>query len=46
MKNRLFIPAGALIGLGFGMLYQQEGAGVLIGMGMGFLIEAIFEKKG
>ncbi|TCS93920.1 hypothetical protein [Hazenella coriacea] len=45
MKNRLFIPAGALIGLGIGMLYSQEAAGVLIGLGMGFLIEALFEKK-
>ena len=36
------IPAGALIGLGAGMLAGQAGAGVLIGLGLGFVGSAIY----
>ena len=34
----LWIPAGALLGVGFGMLYNQVAAGVLIGLGTGFVL--------
>jgi len=34
----LWIPAGALLGLGIGMLYGQTAAGVLIGLGAGFML--------
>jgi hypothetical protein len=35
------IPAGVLIGLGVGLLFNQAGAGVLIGLGLGFLGTAL-----
>lgn len=34
----LWIPAGALIGVGVGLLFGQAGAGVLIGLGVGFVL--------
>ncbi len=37
----LFIPAGVLLGLGFGLLFNQPAPGVLIGLGLGFLGMAI-----
>lgn len=44
-----FIPAGALIGLGLGLLLDHAGAGVLVGLGAGFigaaLIKAFFVGK-
>lgn len=33
----LAIPAGLLIGLGFGMLAGNVAAGVMLGLGVGFL---------
>jgi drug/metabolite transporter (DMT)-like permease len=36
------IPAGVLIGLGIGLIFNQAGAGVLIGLGLGFLGSALF----
>jgi hypothetical protein len=35
-----FIPAGALIGLGIGLLLGYPGPGVLIGLGVGFFASA------
>ena len=35
-----FIPAGVLIGLGIGLLFNNPGPGVLIGLGLGFLASA------
>jgi hypothetical protein len=35
-----FIPAGALIGLGIGLLFGYPGPGVLIGLGLGFFASA------
>ena len=34
----LWIPAGALIGVGVGLIYGQAAAGVLIGLGIGFVL--------
>jgi len=42
----LLIPAGALIGLGAGMLVGQPGAGVLIGLGLGLLAAAFVPAGG
>lgn len=39
----LFIPAGVLIGLGFGFLYNNIPAGLFLGLGLGFIAFAIFE---
>lgn len=36
----LFIPAGCLIGIGFGFLYNHIIAGLFIGLGLGFTIFA------
>ena len=36
-KEGVLIPAGALIGLGIGMFYNQAGVGVISGLGVGFL---------
>jgi uncharacterized membrane protein HdeD (DUF308 family) len=36
-----FIPAGALIGLGLGLLLGFPASGVLIGLGLGFLASAV-----
>jgi len=40
-RGRFLIPAGALIGLGAGMLLSQPGPGVLIGLGLGFVGSAL-----
>lgn len=40
-KNGLFIPAGLLLGIGLGFLFNQVVAGTLIGLGVGFLTMAI-----
>lgn len=37
----LFIPAGALTGMGFGFLFDNLVAGLFIGLGIGFLLFAI-----
>jgi hypothetical protein len=37
----LFIPAGVLLGMGFGFLYNDLVAGLFIGLGIGFLVFAI-----
>lgn len=37
----LFIPAGVLMGLGFGFLFGNVPAGMFIGLGFGFLLFAI-----
>ena len=42
LAGNFFIPAGALIGLGAGMLAGQVGAGVLLGLGLGFVGSAIY----
>ncbi|HVP94318.1 MAG TPA: hypothetical protein VMS89_04010 [Methanoregulaceae archaeon] len=45
-----FIPAGALIGLGVGILIGYPASGVLIGLGFGFFGSAIishaFQRRG
>jgi len=33
----VLVPAGLLIGIGLGLLYNQVAAGTLIGLGCGFL---------
>jgi len=38
--RQAFIPAGALIGLGVGLLLNHPGPGVLIGLGLGFLVSS------
>jgi hypothetical protein len=40
-RGPFLIPAGILIGLGIGLLFNQAGAGVLIGLGLGFLGSAL-----
>ena len=40
-RGPFLIPAGVLIGLGVGLLFNQAGAGVLIGLGLGFLGSAL-----
>jgi hypothetical protein len=37
----LFIPAGVLLGMGLGFLYNNLLAGLFIGLGIGFLVFAI-----
>ncbi len=37
----LFIPAGVLMGIGFGFLYEQLVAGLFIGLGFGFTFFAL-----
>lgn len=37
----LFIPAGLLLGMGLGFLFNQLVAGLFIGLGLGFLLFAI-----
>lgn len=44
--GHFLIPAGALIGLGAGMLAGQAGAGVLIGLGLGFAGSAVLTLRG
>ena len=40
-SSGIFIPAGALLGLGLGGLSGQWATGVLIGLGLGFAAMAI-----
>lgn len=40
-KGALFIPAGVLVGMGFGFAYGNIPAGLFIGLGTGFLLYAI-----
>ncbi|MGN9866687.1 hypothetical protein [Bacillus swezeyi] len=44
-KYTYFIPAGLLIGLGIGMLFNQPGPGLLIGLGTGMLLSAVVPKE-
>jgi hypothetical protein len=37
----LFIPAGVLLGMGAGFLYNNIPAGLFIGLGLGFIVFAI-----
>ena len=37
----LFIPAGVLLGMGFGFLLDNLVAGLFIGLGLGFLVFAV-----
>lgn len=37
----LFIPAGVLMGLGFGFVFNNLPAGIFIGLGGGFLLFAL-----
>ena len=39
--GHFLIPAGVLIGLGVGLIFNQAGAGVLVGLGLGFLGTAL-----
>jgi hypothetical protein len=42
-KNHgFFIPAGILIGIGAGMLFDHAGAGFVIGLGLGLLSAGLF----
>jgi hypothetical protein len=44
----LFIPAGVLMGIGFGFLYEQLVAGLFIGLGFGFTLftlSILMQKK-
>jgi hypothetical protein len=41
--SAIFVPSGALIGLGIGFLYDNVAAGVLIGLGVGFAIMAVLK---
>jgi len=42
----LWIPAGLLIGMGIGFLYNQLIPGILIGLGAGFILFAILKTLG
>jgi len=44
MYGGLFIPAGTLIGMGLGFLFNHFLAGLLIGLGCGFLLFSIFRR--
>jgi hypothetical protein len=44
-EKNFFIPAGALIGLGIGLIAGQPAPGILIGLGLGFIATA-FIKPG
>lgn len=37
----IFVPAGLLVGIGIGFIYNNIPAGTLIGLGAGFLAMAI-----
>ena len=43
-EKHFFIPAGALIGLGAGLIAGHPGSGILIGLGLGFLAQALFKR--
>ncbi len=40
-RGGLFVPAGVLLGTGFGFVYNNVPAGLLIGLGVGFTIFAL-----
>lgn len=40
-SEALFIPAGVLLGMGFGFLYGNLVAGLFIGLGLGFVLFAL-----
>ncbi len=40
-KGVWFIPAGALLGMGFGIFIHNFAAGLFFGLGLGFLVFAI-----
>jgi hypothetical protein len=42
-EGNFFIPAGALIGLGAGLIAGFPGPGILIGLGLGFLAKAFLK---
>ncbi len=42
-EKHFFIPAGALIGLGAGLIAGHLMSGLLIGLGLGFLAQALFK---
>lgn len=39
----IFVPAGVLLGLGFGFLYNNIPAFLFIGLGAGFLVMALLK---
>jgi hypothetical protein len=41
----IFVPAGLLLGMGFGFLYGQLVAGLFIGLGLGFLVMAVVKVR-
>ncbi|MBT6690668.1 hypothetical protein HN903_01275 [archaeon] len=45
-NSGIFIPAGALLGLGYGAMTGNWAAGVLTGLGLGFLVMAIVKVFG
>ena len=45
-RGPFLIPAGVLIGLGIGLLFNQPGPGVLIGLGLGFVGSAFLSSRG
>ncbi|MDD1664411.1 MAG: hypothetical protein LUQ32_03585 [Methanomicrobiales archaeon] len=45
-RSHFLIPAGVLIGLGVGLLFNQAGPGVLIGLGLGFVGSAFLASIG
>ncbi|MGV8169458.1 MAG: hypothetical protein ACP5N3_05365 [Candidatus Nanoarchaeia archaeon] len=44
-KAGLFIPAGVLLGLGFGFLFKNVPAFLFLGLGVGFLFFALAKNK-
>ena len=42
-RSGLFIPAGLMLGMGFGFLYDKLVPGLFIGLGAGFVAMAISE---
>ncbi|MGV8161880.1 MAG: hypothetical protein ACP5N2_00930 [Candidatus Nanoarchaeia archaeon] len=44
-KAGLFIPAGLLLGLGFGFLFKNVPAWLFLGLGAGFLFFALAKNK-
>lgn len=43
-EKHFFIPAGALIGLGAGLIAGHPVPGILIGLGLGFCAQALFRS--
>ncbi len=40
--GKLFVIAGFLTGMGFGLLTDQVAAGIFIGLGIGFIFFALY----